>query len=322
MTTSIQQRAPTRLFVRVARVFEEALGIRSYELVSLDEKPLPPFTAGAHIGVAVPLVGNRHYSLTNCSSETSRYVIGIQSEPLGRGGSQALHRRMRVGSIVKITPPQSDFALMREGKHILIGGGIGLTPMLSMLKEARLRDQEAHLFICTRSQERTPFKGELLELASAGLATVHHSEASGLIDLQNVLGAPSPSKHVYCCGPAPLIKAVSVAATSAGWPASQIHFESFTPPPGTVSDTPFSVNVRSTGETLDVAPNESLLSALRREGLPVESSCEIGSCGACRVRYSGGRAIHRDSFLRDEERNHYLLTCVSRAEGNCVTLDI
>lgn len=309
-----------RLFVRVSRLAEETSAVKSYELVSLDGTSLPRFTAGAHIAVDVPLVGYRHYSIANHPWERQRYIIGVQRQENGRGGSAALHARMRVGAIVKIRAPRNDFPLASSGPHVLIAGGIGITPMLAMSYELRMRRQDFHLWVCTRSPNHTPFRSQLAELEASGLATLHYSASQGRIDVKALVASAKPESHIYCCGPSSLVRTVADAIDH--WPPERRHFESFSPPAGFDTDTPFSVTLRSTGKRIDVKGSETLLEALRREGVATDSSCEVGSCRTCRIRYIGGDPIHRDIALSAEERRSQILACVSRAKGTDMILDL
>ncbi|MBX3653677.1 MAG: oxidoreductase [Ramlibacter sp.] len=318
MTAQLASRS-RRLFVRVSSVVDEAVGIRSYELVALDGGELPPFDAGSHIAVAVPGHGHRHYSLVNDPAERLRYVIAVQREEAGRGGSRALHALMRAGAMLRIGPPRNFFPLMPRAEHVLIGGGIGLTPMMAMLHQARSRGQAAHLWVITRSAERTPFSALLSVWESEGLVTRHYSDTQGLVDLKEIVGREGPDRHVYCCGPSGLIRGV-VEAT-AHWLHGHVHFESFAAPQASDSDAAFEVRLRSTGLTLRVEADETLLAALRREGVPVDAACEVGSCGTCRVRYDHGTVLHRDSVLSPAQRAQWLITCVSRAGAGGITLD-
>lgn len=311
---------PERLFLRVAAVRYETEKITSFEFHAIDGAPLPQFSAGAHISIAVPYIGIRRYSLCSAPGQTHRYMIAIQREDGGRGGSVALHRLLRVGAIARITAPVNEFALADSGRHILIAGGIGITPMLSMAYELEERGDPFHLFVLNRAVNQTPFREEIQRFVDRGVATLHHSRIHGRADLRQIVSGAEPDLHVYCCGPNSLIDAVKQAAAQLS--AANLHFEIFAPAENAEVNCPFSVTVASTGQMINVGASESLLDALRREDIAVDSSCEIGTCGSCKIGFRGGRPFHRDALLSDEERERYLLCCVSRAAGKDMILDI
>jgi vanillate O-demethylase ferredoxin subunit len=309
------------LYVKVARVRDEATNIKSFELVSIDSKVLPAFTAGAHIGIHLPN-GIRQYSLCNDPQERNRYLIGVQKEEAGRGGSKLIHEKLVAGKMLKITAPRNHFPLADSGDHILLAGGIGITPMLSMASELARRNQAFRLWVFTRAPERTPFRERLAELAQAGMATVHHDggDKAKSFDVGGLLADFAPGRHMYCCGPQGFINTVHQA--TAHWPAKNRHFESFMPaaPQGNASS--FKVIGARSGVTLVVPPDQSMLKTMLEGGIDTDFACENGTCGACKVRYLAGEPEHRDMVLTEEEKKHYLMPCVSRAKGDSLVLDL
>ncbi|NDW00210.1 PDR/VanB family oxidoreductase [Salipiger sp. PrR002] len=294
--------------------------IRSYELVEAGGQNLPTFSAGAHIGIAVPTIGIRRYSLINSVSAQGRYVIAIARDAKGKGGSKLLHRLLKPGAIARISRPRNDFPLAASGAHCLIAGGIGITPMLAMAEELATRGDPFHLHLLVRSADDIPFHERIETLVSQGQATVHLSAETGRADLRALVGTAADDRHAYCCGSAGLIGAFQSATQD--WPRSNVHFEAFVSPPGEAENLPFEVTIKSTGETVQVSSRESLLDALKRCRVPVDSSCEIGSCGTCKLRFLQGHPLHRDLLLTDTERKTHLLSCVSRAEGTTMVLDL
>jgi phthalate 4,5-dioxygenase reductase component len=203
---------------------------------------------------------------------------------------------------------------------VLIAGGIGITPLRAMAAELRARgDAAVELLHLTRTAELTPWREELL----AQGAVVHHSADSGRLDLWPWLAHPDDDTRVYCCGPASLLE--EVRALTAHWRPSRVHTEDFA---GVAADAvgagPFTAVWEPTGARVDVPAGTSLLTALRRAGLPVDGDCEAGTCGTCRLRLVAGRVHHRDLVLDDDERARAVMPCVSRAltppEGEPVEL--
>ena len=319
---------PLRL--RVQRITPEAEGIQSYEFVSPEGAALPAFTAGAHVDVQVPGGALRSYSLCNDPEETHRYVIAVQRQAQGRGGSRALHDEVREGDVLTVHPPRCDFPLMYARGYVLVAGGIGITPLLSMVHALRRQGQPWHLHYCTRSPERTAFRALLGTPELAAHVTLHHDggEPARALDLKALLATRSPGTRLYCCGPAPLMRAVREASTLHDWPREKVHFEAFgaegTSAVGTAADSEFQVVVRSTGATLAVPPGNTVLNVLRDSGLRVPSSCEAGTCGACLTRVLEGSPEHRDTYLPEARRTacREMLVCVSRARSRTLVLDL
>jgi vanillate O-demethylase ferredoxin subunit len=322
--------AEDSLSLRVQRITLEAEGIRSYELVPADGGSLPPFEPGSHLDVHVPGGFMRQYSLCNDSSETHRYLIAVQRDANGRGGSQAMHDRVREGDVLTTRLPRCDFPLMYARSYVLVAGGIGITPMISMAWQLQRQGSPWHLHYCTRSPERTAFRELLASPAFAGHVTFHHDggdPARGL-DVKALLATRTGGTRVYCCGPAPLMRAVRDATVHHQWPREKVHFEAFsaeaTGAIGDLADTEFQVVIRSTGATYPVPPGQTVLNVLRNNGLRVQSDCEAGSCGTCLTRVLDGDPDHRDTYLPEAQRTARcnMLVCVSRARSRQLVLDL
>jgi vanillate O-demethylase ferredoxin subunit len=318
------------LRLRVQCITPEAEGIQSYELTAADGGALPPFEAGSHLDVDVPGGFMRQYSLCNEPGETHRYLIAVQRDANGRGGSLAMHERVRVGDVLTTSLPRCDFPLLYARSYVLVAGGIGITPMLSMAWQLQRQGASWHLHYCTRSPARTAFRALLASPAFAGRVTFHHDEgdpARGL-DVKALLATRTGGTRVYCCGPAPLMRAVREATVHHGWPREKVHFEAFSAEAtGAISDradTEFQVVIRSTGATYPVPPGQTVLNVLRNNGLSVQSGCEAGSCGTCLTRVLDGDPDHRDTYLPEAQRaaRCNMLVCVSRARSRQLVLDL
>ncbi|MBE4746612.1 oxidoreductase [Corallococcus sp. ZKHCc1 1396] len=318
------------LRLRVARITREAEGILSYELTSEDGGALPDFEAGAHLDVQVPtLHGLRQYSLCNDPGETHRYVITVQRDANGRGGSRAMHDHVREGDVLTVSEPVNDFPLLYARSYVLIAGGIGVTPLLAMARVLERTGAEWVLHYCTRDEGRTAFRELLTSPSFAGRVHLHHDggdPAKGL-DVRALLATRGPGTRLYCCGPAGLMKAVRDAALLNRWPWEKVHFEAFSAEGASATHaTPeedFEVSLRSTGQVLRVPAGKSVLNVLRTHGVKVESDCEAGSCGTCLTRVCEGTPEHRDTFFQAEPAgDSRMLVCVSRARSKRLVLDL
>mgnify|MGYP002387846124 CR=1 FL=1 len=316
---------------RVAGITEEAERIRSFELVSAEGGELPPFTAGAHVVVKLPNGLARQYSLVSDPEDRAHYVIAVLREAEGRGGSRFMHDDLRVGDHLVLTPPVNRFPLAEQGRrHLLIAGGIGITPLLAMARRLERLSADYMLVYCARRPADTAFRHILTAAPFAAHLRFVHDEgnpARGL-DIARVLAAEPEDTHVYCCGPAGMLRAFKAATAAAGWPDDQVHSEAFaadTQSPGVVADNrAFTVIAARSGTRILVPPEESVLAALLRHGIDVPRLCEQGYCGSCLTRVLSGCPDHRDTVLSDAEKaaNDYMTLCCSRALSDVLILDL
>jgi ferredoxin-NADP reductase len=311
-----------QLRVRSITYLTEA--VNGYELVDPRGRDLPRFEAGAHIELRV---GGflRRYSLWNDPAERRRYSIAVLRESESRGGSQYLHETVRAGDLVEVAMPRNNFPLdATAARHLLIAGGIGIAPIMSMISELRRRRAEFEVHYCTRSPERTAFRNELEPLAAERRLRFHHdggNPAHGL-DIAAAARDPEPGTHLYYCGPAPLMAAVARAALE--WPSGTVHYEYFTAVPERVvgEDRPFRVKLARSGGDYEVPVGETIVSVLQRRGFAVRTSCELGYCGACLTPYLAGEPDHRDQVLEENGRQRYVLICCSRSKTPVLELDL
>jgi len=323
----MSQPSPT-LAVRVARKRTEALGICSLELVATEGTTLPTFTAGAHVDVHLPGGLVRQYSLCNPPSEAGRYEISVLRDAHSRGGSVAVHDAVSEGTVLHISPPKNHFPLAADADHhLLLGGGIGITPLLAMAEHLASQGESFELHHCTRSRERTPFT-ERLAAASFARHVHHHfddAHATQKLDIAATLQQASPGTHLYVCGPQGFMDAVLCTARAQGWPEERLHHEYFCAAPAdTASDGNFELEVGSTGQVITVAPAQTALQALLAAGFDIPMSCEQGVCGTCLTGVKAGTPEHRDHYLTPEEQaaNDQFLPCCSRAKGGRLVLDL
>ena len=308
----------------VARKAPLAEGVMGFELRAPDGGELPAFTPGAHIAVRTPAGLERKYSLSNDPDERDHYQLGVKRDPNGRGGSVDFVDRVTEGDVVEVSAPRNDFPLApSKAGYILIAGGIGITPIVSMARHLiNTGVGSFHVYYVTRDAASTAFRDELSSPEFRGRVTIHHDggDPSKAFDFWPVLESPR-GQHVYCCGPRGLMDAVR--DMTGHWPSSAIHFEAFSEAEAKrPDDVAFTVQLRPSGETLHVPVGVTILDALRAAGHTLASSCESGTCGTCRTLLVSGEADHRDLALTEDERQRYIMICVSRAKSPQLVLDL
>lgn len=312
------------LNLEVTERTEASDGVVALTLSHPDGGELPPWKAGAHIDVHVPggdgEVRVRQYSLCSDPEDRTSYRVGVLREQDGRGGSAAVHDTLTAGSRVTVSWPRNNFRLLPSPRYLFIAGGIGVTPVLPMIREAERAGAEWELVYGGRTQASMAFRDELA--VHGGRVTVVPQDELGLIDLPGLLGEVREGTLVYACGPEPLLRAVE--ENTAHWPKNSLRLERFAPKPvvRTVPDTPFEVEFAGSGTVVEVGADETILEAAEKAGLPVVSSCKTGTCGTCETPIVSGRADHRDSILTpsEQEADRTMLICVSRAAAGCPRL--
>jgi vanillate O-demethylase ferredoxin subunit len=302
---------------RVVAVADVADRIRSIEIEHFSRPALPPFAAGAHVLVETPAGLVRQYSLCSNPADTRRYRLGILREQESRGGSVSMHERVAVGDVLYVTRPRNDFPLGECGRHLLIAGGIGVTPILAMAYELTHRGSAFELHYCAREPARAAFVEELRSICPAGSLHFHFDggdPARGL-DLSALLADRGADEHVYVCGPKNFLDATLAAA--AHWASDRVHYERFAAMASgqRAHGEPFEIEVLPEARIVAVGEAETALDALRRDGVAVPFQCEGGICGTCRVRIVAGEIVHRDAALGARERSDTMITCVSRGIG-------
>lgn len=304
---------------------EASDGVLALTLAHPDGGQLPPWKAGAHVDVHVlpgggsaPLV--RQYSLSSDPEDRGTYRIGVLREESGRGGSAAVHDTLVAGSRVTVSWPRNNFRLQRSARYLFVAGGIGITPILAMIREAERSGAEWNLVYGGRSHTSMAFLDELA--VHGDRVEVVPQDESGLIDLPGLLEEVREDTLVYACGPEPLLRAVE--EHTAHWPRNALRTERFAPKPvhRSAPDAPFEVEFADSGTVVGVGAQETILEAAEKAGLPVVSSCKTGTCGTCETPVVAGRADHRDSILTplEQEANETMLICVSRAAAGCPRL--
>jgi ferredoxin-NADP reductase len=311
--------------VQVSRTAPEAIGTKSYELVDPAGGELPPFTAGAHIDVLLPGPVMRQFSLCNDPAERRRYVIAVFAERGSRGGARAMHKDVRAGDRLAISPPRNRFPLVEgRARYLPLAGGIGVTPLLSMAYRLLALGAEFTLHYCTKSPRHTAFRARLAAFGDAVI--LHHDggdPAKGL-DIRALLAAYRPGTQLYHCGPLGFMHAVRRAA--AHWPEGSVHCEYFAAEPSDAGEDAgldhFAVRDAATGKLYPVGPGQSILAVLRAARPETPPPCEEGRCGVCRRRYVEGEPVHRDSLLTESERGEFVLLCRARSRTPVLVIEL
>ena len=301
--------------LRLARKSEIAEEIWLFELVHPEGETLPGFEPGAHLTVITPAGARRNYSLCNDPAERGIYQLGIKAERDGRGASVSMVDETRVGDLIPVAGPDNTFPLVEANDYLFIAGGIGITPIMSMVRHLRRAGKNNfRLIYLARSPEMAAFGEELESQEYEGLVEVHYDQGDSerFYDFWPQLEKPA-RRPVYCCGPRPLME--DILGLSGHWAGDLIHFEDFASDVKSVrdDDRAFTVRHADTGETIEVQADTTILEALRAAGHQLPSSCESGTCGTCRTELLEGEVDHRDMVLEDHQRDRYIMICVSRA---------
>lgn len=316
-----------RMAVRIRRRRREVNNIVSIELEASEGGQLPAFAAGAHIDVILPSGLVRQYSLCSDPQDLGSYRIAVLLEAASRGGSREVHS-LAVGQVLSIGAPRNHFPL--AGEHdsaVLVAGGIGVTPIMTMARELVRRGVPVEFHYLTRSRATTAFRKELQSGPLGACLHLRHDDEEGVAspsELEQRIGPPQSGRHLYVCGPRPLIDACVDAAMRTGWPAEAIHVEHFNAADDLAHGNPVTVHLARSGLTVEVPGDRTLAKALADAGIDVPVSCEQGICGTCIVPVQSGTPDHRDSFLGEAERaiGNRIALCCSRALTPSLTLDL
>ncbi|WP_395065385.1 PDR/VanB family oxidoreductase [Paraburkholderia silvatlantica] len=309
----------------VRTMCREAIGINSVELVPEPGAHFPEFSPGSHIDLHLPNGLVRNYSLCNSYHEKDRYVLGILQDSRSRGGSKYIHEALRCGAFLRISEPRNNFALDEAAAStVLVAGGIGITPILSMFRRLRELGAPVRLIYCTRSRGQAAFLDEIEKLG--GDVQLHFDDENDgkPVELRSAFASTLSGVHAYCCGPEAMLNAFEVACGQTG--IEHVHVERFAANAALHAATGggFNVELARSGRTLEVSEGKSILHALLDAGVDVDHSCEEGVCGACETRVLSGCPDHRDSVLNVEQRsgNKVMMVCVSGVKSGKLVLDL
>ena len=313
------------LTVLVADVRAEAKDVITLELRAIGGGELPTFTPGAHLDLHLPNGLVRNYSLTNDWRERNRYVIGVGRAADSRGGSSYVHSSIRAGMQLKISAPRNNFPLDESSASFLfIAGGIGVTPIMAMVRWCVANEKSWRLIYAARSRQRTAFYEELCALGGDRVQFHFDDECGQVLDVAQAIASWSEGETVYCCGPAPLMDAVQ--NLTGHLPSGAVQFEWFSVPE---SDEPqesnsFTVKLERSGVEFEVPESKSILEVLEEHGFELPFSCREGLCGTCVTNVCSGEPDHRDYVLSDEERESgkMMTICCSRSKSPVLALDL
>ncbi len=320
---SVPTQAQERRFPLVVHARRElADGVIGLTLTSPEDHDLPVWEAGAHIDLLLADDLVRQYSLCGDPTDRHAYQVAILREPKSRGGSSYLHDSVKPGVVIDVRGPRNHFELVDADDYLFIAGGIGVTPILAMIRTVEAAGRRWRLAYGGRSRSSMAFGDELP--GNGTQVQILPQDEVGLLPLADLLSTVNDSTAVYCCGPEPLLNAVETECTRQS--VAQLHVERFAPKPltGDHPNTSFEVSLARSGQTLSIGPDESILDVIERSGVPIDSSCRDGTCATCEVGVLEGVPDHRDSVLSpaEQEACTTMMVCVSRCRGARLVLDL
>jgi tetrachlorobenzoquinone reductase len=313
--------ADNLMTLRLASIQYLARDTLAYAFERPDGAPLPSAAPGAHIGLHLPNGLVRQYSLLDGSANPRAYQVGVKRDVNSRGGSRYMHDKLRPGDLIQVEAPRNNFPLDENAAHtVLIGGGIGITPILCMARRLKALGRSMTLYYSCRERVDAAFVDELASFADMHLHI--DAEAGHVLDLAGVVTTHSVDTHFYCCGPGPMLAAFEAATASR--PRDHVHVEYFTAKQEAALDGGYTVELRRSGRQLVVPGGKTILNVLRDAGVDVAYSCEEGVCGACETRVLDGIPDHRDAILSDPEKaaNNTMIICCSGCKGDRLVLDL
>lgn len=290
----------------------------------IDGGDAPRWEPGAHIDLVFTRFLSAQYSLCGDPADRDTLTVAVQRDPRGRGASLYVHNALMVGKKLRMRGPRNAFPLQPADRYLFIAGGIGITPLLPMIRAVAARGGGWMLAYGGRTRAGMAYLPELAALAElGGDVRVRPQDTDGPLDLDSLLSSCAQGTHVYCCGPETLLDAVEERC--AAWPAGHLHVERFAPRTARrKSDTLFEVECARSGRTVQVPPGTTILDALERADVYADALCRVGTCGACETPVLEGRADHRDFILRPQERElgASMMICCSRSLGPRLVLDV
>jgi ferredoxin-NADP reductase len=287
-----------------------------------DGTELPEWSPGSHIDVVLPNGIVRQYSLCGNPADRRSYTVGVLHAPRSRGGSRFIHESLNIGDLITLQGPRNHFSLTDAEGYLFIAGGIGITPIMAMIREVQSQGKPWTLVYGGRTISSMAFRKELASFGNQ--VRFWPQDEMGIIDLPGVLGMPDGSTVVYACGPEPLLAAIENICSDS-WPTGSLHLERFAAVAvDTTQDKSFEIELSQSGLQLTVPADRSVLSVLNEAGIPILSSCEEGTCGTCETTVLEGEVDHRDSVLEATEKaeNSCMMVCVSRASCPRLVLDL
>ena len=316
----------TTLTVKVADVEQVTDVVKHFTLVPADGGALPPFSGGSHIVVSLNIKGRIHrnaYSLMGSTARVDSYHISVRKQENSRGGSVYMHEEVKPDSILEVSYPTNLFAINKMARrHVLVAGGIGITPFMSQISDLNRLGYDYELHYSYRSSEHAAFR-EQLEKMCGDKVFFHVDSAGSQLDLKDLLSHQLLGSHVYICGPEPMVKALHLLAEELGWPENHVHSEQFSSPP--MGDE-FKVKLVESNIELVVSGDMSMLEAIEGAGVDAAFLCRGGACGRCELEVveCDGQLQHNDHYLSDAEKlaGNKIMPCVSRARCSQLSLKL
>lgn len=312
--------------VEISKVEIIADGVTKYEFRAADGGDLPPWTGGAHLDLVVAPEFLRQYSMCGDPMDRSKYQIAVLREDAGRGGSKLMHRIFTQGRKVFTSRPINHFALdPTASKTILMGGGIGITPMIAMAHELHNSGRDFAFHYSGRSRTSMGFLDEIAAFPWADNVYLHITDQGSRADMDQLLAGYQPDWHVYTCGADRYMAAVLQAAEKAGFPEEARHLEYFTAPEvPEYENVEFTLKLAKSGRTLSVPADQTAADVLNENGFPVDVKCSDGICGVCKCTLISGDVEHRDFVLSKAQRETEIILCQSRGakKDGVVVIDL
>ncbi|MDE2694310.1 MAG: PDR/VanB family oxidoreductase [Paracoccaceae bacterium] len=313
----------TNQTIELLSVIEETPNIKKFVFNLMGDEDWS-WTAGSHIRILLPTNEDRAYSLLRLNElNQTQIAIGVLLEASSAGGSNYMHS-LKIGDKVTAVPPKNNFKLVKEASHnILIAGGIGITPILSMAADLAKGNKNFNLHYAGRSKDTLAFVTEITEICGDHLQ-LHYDNDDSALNIESILKNAPINSHAYTCGPAGLIEAIKNQALELDWDSSRVHFELFKTDTSNNENTAFEIEIHSTGQVIQVNSDQSIIDALEEAGLDPLYDCQRGDCGICQCDVISGEPDHRDIILTDEEKssNTIMQICVSRAKSKRLVIDI
>ncbi len=317
----------TDMTVRVTAITQVAEKVKRFRLERVDGAPMPIFSGGSHVVVAMRdggILRRNTYSLMSSPQDTRAYELSILRVENSRGGSAFLHEKLKPGDTLVISQPVNLFPMdVRGKKHLFMAGGIGVTPFMAMMDQLTREDRPFELHYAVRNRKHGAYWKELQERYGAHRVKVYVDEEKLFIPVETILKAQALGTHLYVCGPEGMINGVLATARQLGWPEQNLHSERFlAPPPGK----PFRAVLKKSGKTIEVASHQSILEAVEAAGVDAPFLCRGGACGQCEtgVISCDGTLEHNDHYLEPEDKasGRKIMICVSRLKGREIVLDL
>jgi vanillate O-demethylase ferredoxin subunit len=313
------------LNVQIKAISHLTPDIRLFVVESASGVKLPAFTAGSHIDVLIDGIGSRSYSLIDWSAPSASpgcYQFAVQHESQGHGGSTYMHQ-LSIGQKLNISSPHNNFSVIdRQAPSVLIAGGIGITPMISMAAQLKDQQRSFELHYASRTRARMAFADELQRHYQNHIHL--YLDDQNPLNLETLIRSVDTNADIYLCGPQGMIEAAQRVARNHGFEKDQIHIELFSNDSPATGNESFEIQLKSTGEIYAVPPDKSIIDVLEAAGIDLVYDCQRGDCGICQTTVISGIPEHRDVVLSEEEKasGSVMQICVSRARSERLVLDL